>query len=33
MFPLNIVARMMGYTQKIWFEIPEEERQPVRVWR
>jgi LemA protein len=33
MFPLNLVARMMGYTQKVWFEIPEDERQPVRVWR
>jgi LemA protein len=33
MFPLNLVARAMGYTQKVWFEIPEEERRPVRVWR
>ena len=32
MFPLNIAARLMGYRQKPWFEIPEEERQPVRVW-
>ena len=33
MFPLNIVARMMGYMTKQWFQIPEEERQPVKVWR
>lgn len=29
MFPLNIVARRMGYRMKPWFEIPENERQPV----
>lgn len=33
MFPLNIAAGMMGYREKVWFEIPEQERQPVRVWR
>lgn len=33
MFPLNLVAGAMGYRPKVWFEIPEEERQPVRVWR
>ncbi|WP_224961226.1 LemA family protein [Geomonas subterranea] len=33
MFPLNIIAGFMGYKQKPWFVIPEEERQPVRVWR
>jgi LemA protein len=33
MFPLNIAARMMGYHQKMWFQIPENERQPVQVWR
>lgn len=33
MFPLNLVASVMGYQSKVWFEIPEEERQPVRVWR
>lgn len=33
MFPLSLVAGMMGYRTKIWFEIPEEERHPVRVWR
>jgi LemA protein len=33
MFPLSLVARAMGYRTKPWFEIPEEERQPVRVWR
>ncbi|WP_333654953.1 LemA family protein [Dissulfurispira sp.] len=29
MFPLNIAARIMGYRQKPWFEIPDEERKPV----
>lgn len=33
MFPLNVVAMMMGYRVKPWFEIPENEREPVRVWR
>jgi len=31
MFPLNLFARMMGYRQKTWFEIPENERQNVNV--
>ena len=31
MFPLNIVAGMMGYKQMNWFEIPENERQNVKV--
>lgn len=31
MFPLNIVAAMMGYKQMNWFEIPENERQNVNV--
>lgn len=29
MFSLNIAARIMGYRQKPWFEIPDEERKPV----
>lgn len=33
MFPLSLVARLMGYRQKVWFAIPDDERQPVRVWR
>lgn len=33
MFPLNLVAAVMGYRQKAWFQIPEAERQPVKVWR
>lgn len=32
MFPLSTIARLMGYQQKPWLAIPEEERQPVRVW-
>jgi LemA protein len=31
MFPTNMVASMMGLTQKKVFEIPEEERKPVNV--
>jgi len=31
MFPLNLAARMMGYTSRAWREIPEQERQPVRI--
>lgn len=31
MFPLNIVARMMGYRTRLWFEISEAERQNVSV--
>ncbi len=31
MFPLNMVARSMGYSTRIWLEIPEEERQPVKI--
>ena len=31
MFPLNIAARIMGYTTQLWLEIPDEERQPVKV--
>ena len=33
MFPLSLMAKAMGYRQKVWFAIPEDERQPVRVWR
>lgn len=31
MFPLSLVARMMGYHTKVWFEIPEAERASVSV--
>lgn len=31
MFPLNVIARMLGYRLKTWFEIPEEERRNVNV--
>lgn len=31
MFPLSVVARMMGYHSKVWFEISEAERQNVSV--
>lgn len=31
MFPLSLVARMMGYHSKVWFEISEAERQNVSV--
>ncbi|XHR30156.1 MAG: LemA family protein [Chthoniobacteraceae bacterium] len=33
MFPTNIVASLLGYKLKTLFEIPPEERQPVKVWR
>lgn len=29
MFPLNVLARMMGYSRKNWFEISENERQNI----
>ena len=29
MFPTNVAASMMGYKQKKWFEIPEEQRRQV----
>lgn len=31
MFPLSLIARMMGYKTKPWFEISEAERQNVNV--
>lgn len=31
MFPLNVVARLMGYTTRPWLDIPDEERQPVKI--
>lgn len=31
MFPLNLTAKLMGYTSRAWLEIPEQERQPVRI--
>jgi len=31
MFPLNMIARMMGYKTKPWFEVSEAERQNVNV--
>lgn len=31
MFPLNMVARLMGYQPKAWFEISDTERQNVSV--
>ena len=31
MFPLSLVARMMGYRTRLWFEISEAERQNIKV--
>jgi LemA protein len=31
MFPLNIFASMLGYKTKVWFEIPDNERQSISV--
>jgi len=31
MFPLNIVANMMGYRVMVWFEISDVERRNVSV--
>jgi LemA protein len=31
MFPLSVMARMMGYSTRIWLETPDEERQPVKI--
>lgn len=33
MFPTSIVASLLGYKLRAWFEAPTEERAPVRVWR
>lgn len=33
MFPTNLLARALGYRPRAWFEIPAEEREPVKVWR
>ena len=33
MFPSNLVANLLGYPLKPLFEIPDEERQPVKIWR
>lgn len=33
MFPTNLVALLLGYKLKMLFEIPKEERQPVKIWR
>ena len=30
-FPLNLAARLLGYCQKQWFEIPDAERQAVSI--
>lgn len=32
MFPTNLLARALGYRPRAWFEIPQEEREPVKVW-
>lgn len=32
MFPTSVVAGMMGYKLRGWFEATAEERQPVKVW-
>lgn len=32
MFPTSVVAGMMGYKIRHWFEAAEEERKPVKVW-
>lgn len=31
MFPLNVFANMLGYKVKVWFEIPDSERQSINV--
>ena len=31
MFPLNLVANVMGYSVRVWLETPDEERQPVKI--
>ncbi len=31
MFPLSLFASMMGYKTKVWFEIPDNERQSLKV--
>lgn len=33
MFPTNIVAKLMGYRTRAWFDAAEAERSPLRVWR
>lgn len=33
MFPTNIVAKLMGYRTRSWFETAEGEGAPVKVWR
>lgn len=33
MFPTNVVARIMGYQPRKWFEAAAEEREVVKVWR
>lgn len=33
MIPTSIVAAAMGYKNQPMFEVPEEERQPLKVWR
>ncbi len=33
MFPTNLVASMLGYRLRAWFEATAEEREPVKVWR
>jgi LemA protein len=32
MWPTSIVASMMGYKIRPWFEATEDERKPVKVW-
>lgn len=33
MFPGSVIARFMGMQAKAWFQIAEEERQNVKVWK
>lgn len=33
MFPTNLLARVLGYRRRNWFEADAAEREPVKVWR
>lgn len=33
MFPTNVLARVLGYRQRNWFEAAADEREAVKVWR
>lgn len=33
MFPTNVLARLLGYRRRTWFEAAADEREAVKVWR